>query len=75
MDEKREEPEIREKKIKSSFWPIFGWSVISLMALLIVLNFLDVLDPVVNKIGLPVLFVSYIIYVNFRGRKSKKVIE
>jgi len=75
MDDPTEPVETGDEKAKPRFWPIFGWSIIGLMALLIVLNFLDLLDPVVNKVGLPVLFALYVVYVIFRDKKTQKVIE
>ena len=53
---------------KKRHWQIFGWSVIGALVVLIVLNLLQWASPEVNRYGLPVIVVLYVVYVFFRKR-------
>ena len=49
-------------------WKIFGWAVIGLMAVIIILNYTINVEPVINQIAIGVLFLAYIVYVILRKR-------
>lgn len=77
MNEDTTQPDLQEDntEIESSpvdskkrLWQIFGWSVIGALVVLIVLNLLQWASPEVNRYGLPVIVVLYVVYVFFRKR-------
>lgn len=49
-------------------WKIFGWTVIGLMAAVIILNYVVMVEPILNQVAIAVLFLSYVVYVIFRKR-------
>ncbi len=61
-------PEDLRQQRRRQRWRLYGWTVIALLGISIMLNLLNVLDPEVNKILLPAVIGAYVIYVIFRGR-------
>lgn len=57
-----------ERQKRAYRWKIYGWAVIILMAILIGINLLDLVDPEVNRVAIPLMVAAYAVYVIFRRR-------
>lgn len=57
-----------ERRKRALRWKIYGWAVIILMAILIGINLLDLVDPDVNRVAIPLMVAAYAVYVIFRRR-------
>ncbi|MBX7150173.1 sulfite exporter TauE/SafE family protein [bacterium] len=57
-----------ERQKRATRWKIYGWIVIALMVILIGVNLLDLVDPEVNRVAIPLMVAAYAVYVIFRRR-------
>jgi hypothetical protein len=56
------------KRKRAWRWQVYGWSVVGVMILVIVLNFLGLFTPEMNKYVLGLIVVAYGVYIFFRRR-------
>jgi hypothetical protein len=66
--EEAPDPGADAKRIRARRWQIYGWSVIGLMGIAVVLNLLDLLTPDINKYLLGLIMAAYGVYIFFRRR-------
>lgn len=65
-DEDESKASARRKRV--FYWQIYGWSVIGLMILLILLNLFGLFDPNFNRYGMIAMVLAYAVYIIFRRR-------
>lgn len=56
------------RRNRAAKWRLYGWLVIGLMAVALMLNLFDLIGPDINRVLLPVIVVAYVVYVIFRKR-------
>lgn len=63
-----EEAKLEAKRKRAFYWQIYGWAVIGIMILIILLNMFGFLGPDFNQYGMVVMVIAYGVYIVFRRR-------
>ena len=67
-DSEIEDPIVEAKRKRAQHWQWYGWGVIGLMILIIILNLFGLIDPEFNKYTMIAIVLAYGVYVVFRRR-------